>query len=109
MKNIFFDCHRLFLPLEHSFRKQRDKFYKGTVEKDITRQRLTSIMSLLHIESGRANERKEMEGFGCSYNWVKNNIFWELRYWDTNLRRHTLDVMHIERMYSTIYSTQLCI
>jgi hypothetical protein len=36
-------------------------------------------------------------GFGLTHNWIKRSIFWELPYWKTNLLRHNLDVMHIEK------------
>jgi hypothetical protein len=32
-----------------------------------------------------------------THNWIKRSIFWELPYWKTNLLRHNLDVMHIEK------------
>ncbi|OMO69993.1 Transposon, En/Spm-like protein [Corchorus capsularis] len=39
-KPSFFDCHRQFLPLDHPYRKQRDKFRMG-VEKDVSVERLS--------------------------------------------------------------------
>ena len=32
-----------------------------------------------------------------THNWVKQSIFWELPYWKTNLLRHNLNVIHIEK------------
>ena len=29
--------------------------------------------------------------------WKKKSIFWDLTFWNTNLIRHNLDVMHIEK------------
>ena len=38
--------------------------------------------------------------------WKKQNIFWDLFYWSTNLIRHNLDVMHIEKnMFENIFNT----
>ncbi|KAJ6374124.1 hypothetical protein OIU78_029763 [Salix suchowensis] len=39
----------------------------------------------------------KIPGFGVYHNWVKKSIFWELPYWHTNVLRHNLDVMHIEK------------
>jgi len=37
---------------------------------------------------------------------VKRSIFWELPYWKTNLLRHNLDVMHIEKnVFENIFNT----
>jgi len=37
---------------------------------------------------------------------VKQSIFWELPYWKTNLLRHNLDVMHIEKnVFENIFNT----
>ncbi|GLT30320.1 hypothetical protein SLA2020_051240 [Shorea laevis] len=33
------------------------------------------------------------------HNWVKQNIFWELPYWEDNLIRHNLDVMHYKKNF----------
>ncbi|CAA2977958.1 Hypothetical predicted protein [Olea europaea subsp. europaea] len=60
-KTSFFDCHRQFLPPDHAFRKQRDKFYKGRVEKNMAQHRLTGeelrsiVENLPHITSCKAN------------------------------------------------------
>ena len=35
-KASFFDCHRQFLPIHHSYKKQRDTFKKGTIEKSLS-------------------------------------------------------------------------
>jgi hypothetical protein len=36
----------------------------------------------------------------------KRSIFWELPYWKTNLLRHNLDVMHIEKnVFENIFNT----
>jgi len=35
--------------------------------------------------------------YGHKYHWNKQSIFWDLPYWRTNLIRHNLDVMHIEK------------
>lgn len=40
-KTSFFDCHRQFLPMNHSFRRNKDSFTKGQVENDAPPPRLS--------------------------------------------------------------------
>nr|GEU35542.1 protein disulfide-isomerase-like [Tanacetum cinerariifolium] len=45
-------------------------------------------------------------GYGKDHNWTKKSIFWELPYWSTNLIRHNLDVMHIEKnVFENVFNT----
>lgn len=56
----------------------------------------------------RFGSPKDLSGFGDSHNWVKRSIFWDLPYWRTNLVRHKLDVMHIEKnIFDIIFHTVL--
>ena len=42
----------------------------------------------------------------CGYDWKIRSIFWDLPYWKTNLIRHNLDVMHIEKKnFDNIFNT----
>ena len=41
----------------------------------------------------------KVSGFGETRNWTKRSILWYLPYWKTNLLRHNLDVMHIEKTF----------
>lgn len=41
-----------------------------------------------------------------SCGWRKRSIFWNLPYWSTNLIRHNLDVMHIEKnVFENVFET----
>ncbi|XP_052303645.1 uncharacterized protein LOC127904392 [Populus trichocarpa] len=111
-KASFFDCHRHFLPLNHRYRKNRKDFFVGRVEKDVASPRLSGeelhdVVSeygdiVFVLQSGK----QKFPGFGLTHNWVKRSIFWELPYWKTNLLRHNLDVMHIEKnMLENIFNT----
>ncbi|XP_021618084.2 uncharacterized protein LOC110619138 [Manihot esculenta] len=40
-KPSFFDCHRQFLPINHPYRRQKDKFRKGFIEKTPSPSRMT--------------------------------------------------------------------
>ena len=38
--------------------------------------------------------------------WNKRSIFWDLPYWNSNLIRHNLDVMHIEKnVFENVFNT----
>ncbi|XP_060190507.1 uncharacterized protein LOC132619696 [Lycium barbarum] len=63
--------HRLFLPMNHPWRRNRGKVQKRK-----------------HNVSNNA------------YNWRKKSIFFRLPYWKSLKLRHYLDVMHIERNVS---------
>ena len=55
---------------------------------------------------GFQSGKQKFPGFGLTHNWVKRSIFWELPYWKTNLFRHNLDVMHIEKnVFENIFNT----
>ncbi|XP_074323883.1 uncharacterized protein LOC141660798 [Apium graveolens] len=109
-KPCWFDCHRRFLPENHPFRRNRENFRKGKVENDRPVPRLSGtemrahVMRLPVVPFG--NNDKKISGFGESHNWVRTSIFWELPYWSTNLIRHNLDVMHVEKnVFDNIFNT----
>ena len=55
---------------------------------------------------GLQSGKQKFPGFGLAHNWLKRSIFWELPYWKTNLLRHNLGVMHIEKnMFENIFNT----
>ncbi|KAG8375382.1 hypothetical protein BUALT_Bualt10G0094200 [Buddleja alternifolia] len=112
VKSCFFDCHRQFLPLDHPYRYQKDNFTKGRLEMDSPLIRLTgeeleaAVASLPNIQFGKTKDKERIEGFGETHNWLKRSIFWDLPYWNTNLIRHNLDVMHIEKnMFDNVFNT----
>ncbi|KAJ7963951.1 Transposon protein, putative, CACTA, En/Spm sub-class [Quillaja saponaria] len=111
-KQCWFDCHRQFLPIDHPFRKQKDKFKKNTTEKALPPPRLSGeevwdrLRRLNQITFGNAFGKQIISGFGKQHNWAKISIFWELPYWSTNLIRHNLDVMHIEKnVFDNVFNT----
>jgi hypothetical protein len=111
-KTSFFYCHRRFLPLNHKYRKNRKDFFVSRVEKDVASPRhfgeeLNDVVSeYSDIVFGLQLGKQKFPGFGLTHNWVKRSIFWELPYWKTNLLRHNLDVMHIEKnMFENIFNT----
>lgn len=112
-KCSWFDSHRQFLPKDHAYRRNKDAFLKNRIEKSLPPQRLTGDdvweeVSWLPkiIETGPEVVRSKCDGFGEYHNWIKQSIFWELPYWKTNLIRHNLDVMHIEKnVFDNVFNT----
>ena len=55
----------------------------------------------------KSSKQKQLD-FGKTHNWVKKSIFWELPYWSTNMVRHNLDVMHVEKnVFDNIFNTMM--
>ncbi|KAG7559517.1 Transposase-associated domain [Arabidopsis thaliana x Arabidopsis arenosa] len=106
-KTCWFDCHRRFLPVNHSLRKDKTHFLKGKGVKEYPPQSLTGEQVLyerirtaeppMTSDCGGNGHEKKVDGYGQWHNWHKESILWQLPYWvDLNLR-HNLDVMHIEK------------
>ncbi|KAL4573042.1 hypothetical protein LXL04_019835 [Taraxacum kok-saghyz] len=101
-KISWFDCHRRFLTADHTYRKDKNKFRKNRVETKGPPPRLNGEETLRQIEQLglvkvtdiKADEVNKARG---NFGWKKRSIFWNLPYWTTNLIRHNLDVMHIEK------------
>ena len=111
-KASFFYCHCHFLPHNHRYRKNRKDFFVGKVEKDVLPPRLSDeklndvVSEYGDIVFGLQSGKQKFPGFGLTYNWVKRSIFWEFPFWKTNLLRHNLDVMHIEKnVFENIFNT----
>lgn len=111
-KACWFDCHRRFLPKDHSFRTQKSAFTKNREEHSdppeiLTGEELASVVAELpDVKFGRTFEKEQIDGYHKKHKWTKRSIFWELPYWKTNLIRHNLDVMHIEKnVFDNIFNT----
>nr|GEV66541.1 hypothetical protein [Tanacetum cinerariifolium] len=81
-KTSFFAYHRQFLPRDHSFRRNKDGFIKGQVERDEPPHRLSG---------------KEFMRLRVYHNWTKRSVFWDLPYSHTKLIQHNLDVIYVEK------------
>lgn len=102
-KVSWFDCHRQFIPHDHPFRRNRNDFIKNRVELSQSPMTLTGEQVIEQIdafelkkvtEKGRAEFN---DSISKSCGWRKRSIFWNLPYLSTNLIRHNLDIMHIEK------------
>ncbi|KAJ8632923.1 hypothetical protein MRB53_026259 [Persea americana] len=112
--NMRHECFELLLKAikNHPFRRNKENFKKGKVENDMPAPRLSGtemldrVMRLSVIQFSKIAASEIINGFGDSHNWVRRSIFWELPYWSTNLIRHNLDVMHIEKnVFDNVFST----
>ncbi|XP_016490283.2 uncharacterized protein LOC107810065 [Nicotiana tabacum] len=97
-KKWCFMGHRRFLRRNHRFRLNRVRF-NGSTEERNPPLKLSGSAILRQIEEGRG------AGLNCTgkrsrratKQWNKRSIFFELPYWKSNLLRHNLDFMHIEK------------
>ncbi|XP_013594680.1 PREDICTED: uncharacterized protein LOC106302795 [Brassica oleracea var. oleracea] len=118
-KTSWFYCHRRFLPINHSYRRNKKLFQSKRVvrdtappylsgeeiEKDIDYYGAQDIVKKMGNWHTTANMS---DGYGTQHNWHKKSIFWELPYWKNLLLRHNLDVMHIEKnFFDNIINTLL--
>ena len=113
-KTSWFDNHRKFLLMEHPFWRNKKEFRKGqTVLKGAPHIR-SGVEILELIEHYDFKKVKEIDADGkiarlsknCHCAWKKRSIFWDLPYWKTNLIRHNLHVMHIEKkLFDNICNT----
>jgi len=102
-KFSWFDCHQCFLPRTHTFRRNRTSFRK---DRTITggppcclfgKYLYAEVEHYLMITTG---SDFQIPGFKKNeYSWTKKSIFWELPYWQHQLLRYNLDIMHIEKNF----------
>ncbi|XP_050207371.2 uncharacterized protein LOC126656796 [Mercurialis annua] len=115
-KTSWFDNHRKFLPSGHPFRRNKKWFKKGNIVEDdaphirsgselLDEIEYLGLLKVTEIDAAEVNAGIS-KSFGCG--WKKRSIFWDLPYWSTNLIRHNLDVMHIEKnFFDNIFNTVL--
>jgi hypothetical protein len=89
-KASFSYCHRHLLTTNHKYKKNRNDFFVGRVEKDVAPPRLSGeelndvVLEYSDIVFGFQSGKQKFLGFGLTHNWVKRSIFWEFPYWKTN-------------------------
>ena len=113
-KTSWFDNHRKFLLMEHPFRRNKKAFRKGQTDLKCAPPIRSGVEILELIENYGFKKVTEIDADGinaqisknCHCGWKKRSIFWDLPYWKTNLIRHNLDVMHIEKnFFDNIFNT----
>lgn len=114
-KTCWFDCHRRFLPKDHTLRRNKKNFKKNKmVDSDpptvYSGEELWSdhVSSLPRTVDCGGDGHPKIPGYGDNHNWHKQSIFWKLPYWKCLLLRHNLDVMHTEKnFFENIINTVL--
>jgi hypothetical protein len=80
-KMCYFDCHRCFLPLDHTFRLQRNAFRNDTIVKKGPLRRRTGQEIIEELNNLKISDcREEFEGYGKEHNWTHRCGLWELPY-----------------------------
>ncbi|KAL0434952.1 UNVERIFIED_CONTAM: hypothetical protein Sradi_0203100 [Sesamum radiatum] len=99
-KASYFDCHRQFLKAGHPYRRNKKAFTKGRVEKSEAPPRANGEKIWRFVRNFKSVVEDPINyppGYGIEHKWTKRSIFWDLPYWTTNMIRHNLDVMQIEK------------
>ena len=111
-KSTWFDCHRRFLSQGHIDRKNKKDFISNRVEMLPPPSILSGEEVFSQIEQIGLKKVTELGGEEHNVSlcktcgWKKRSIFWDLPYWKTNLIRHNLDVMHIEKnVFENVFDT----
>ncbi|KAK6123870.1 hypothetical protein DH2020_042384 [Rehmannia glutinosa] len=111
-KQSWFDNHRKFLPANHTFRKNTTAFRREqsvktrppVVRSGFEILRELEVLGLRKVTDLDATNVNASISKTCG--WKKRSIFWDLPYWSSNLIRHNLDVMHIEKnVFDNIFNT----
>ena len=97
----------------HPFRRDRVNFIPGVWEAGhaprthigVELLEDLKIYGMKRVYDNVAHEYNEQYG-PYTGGWKKISIFWDLPYWKTNMIRHCLDVMHIEKnFFDNIFNT----
>nr|XP_051215102.1 uncharacterized protein LOC127332797 [Lolium perenne] len=91
--------HHRFLPPDHEFRFDA-KSFDGSEEH--------RAAPIAYAQTAILDKIKSVKDFEKSKTWKCESGLFSLPYWDTNLLRHNLDIMHIEKnVCENIYGTLL--
>ncbi|XP_025703733.1 uncharacterized protein [Arachis hypogaea] len=92
-KKWCFMGHRRFLNQGHKYRLDRNRF-DGQVESRDPPKKLSETDSSSVTSKKRRNGQDADED---DSHWKKKSVFFDLLYWEDQMLRHNLDVMHIEK------------
>ena len=82
-KPCYFDCHRQFLPLNHTFRRNKKEFTKNRIERSHPPLRLTGHQIWERVQEFPTvieNPHGTTFAYGSTHKWTKRSIFWDLPY-----------------------------
>ena len=103
---------RRFLPRDHGFRRNCNRFDGHVEERDppkvLSGSDILNQVKDINVTFGKEPEpessskkkrprKKKKVGDNETQQWKKKSIFFQLPYWEHNKLRHNLDVMHIEK------------
>ncbi|XP_057779781.1 uncharacterized protein LOC130998378 [Salvia miltiorrhiza] len=115
-KQSWFHNHRKFLPMNHSFRRDRKNFLKNKIITAVAPQVRSGeeilfdidMMGFVKVTEVNSETINKAAARGVGTGWKKRSIFWDLPYWKFLLIRHNLDVMHVEKnVFDNVFNTVL--
>jgi len=80
-KMSFFNCHQYFLPTDHRYKKNRNDFFVGRVEKDVAPLYLSNeelydvVLEYGDIVFGFQSGKQKFPSFILTHNCIKRSIF----------------------------------
>ncbi|XP_052172131.1 uncharacterized protein LOC127788049 [Diospyros lotus] len=96
----------------HPYRRNRYGFRKNTLVKKTPPlalsgpEILASLYELGLVKATEPNAAQTNVDNSHGSGWKSKSIFWDLPYWKTQLIRHNLDVMHIEKnVFENVFNT----
>jgi hypothetical protein len=93
----YFDCHRCFLPSDHTFRLQSNAFGKDTIVEKVPPRHRTSQAIIEELNNLKISDGwEEFEGYGKEHNSTHRCGLWDLSYSKALIVIHNIDVMHKE-------------
>jgi hypothetical protein len=94
---LVFYYHRIFLPLSHEFRGDKESFQKGkSVRKGPPKRKLIADIMKMFGELKESHNGR-FECYGEKHNWTHKSCLWELPYVKSLILPHNIDLMHQER------------
>ena len=111
-KTTWFDNHRMFLPFDRAFRRNKNSFLKNRIEMAppppiMIGEQILKKINDLGLKKVTDIDYEVINGPICkACGWKKRRIFWDFPYWSSNLIRNNLDVMHIEKnVFENVFNT----
>jgi hypothetical protein len=96
-KISYFDCHRCFLPLDHSFRVDRNAFKKDNIILEGPPRSLSGLEIADMLDKLVLNKNgDEFVEYAKKHNWTHKCGLWELPYAKGLILMHNIDIMHQE-------------
>jgi hypothetical protein len=95
-KVSFFDCHQIFLPLNHPFRNDTCLFLKGKTIRKVLPKKKFGADIIKTLDDLKESENSVFEGYSENHNWTHKSCLWEFPYAKALILSHNIDLMHQE-------------